>query len=146
MPYSGYTATRAFRRIKRPVNRFVAGFIGSPSMNFVPASFNGAGKSHVTVDGASIEVKPRASVTDGQKVALGIRPEHLDLADDGIPVTVSVIEPTGSETHVICRHADAEIVAVFKERHQFKIGQLLHLRPKPEFVHLFDETSGARLV
>ena len=129
-----------------PVNRFVAGFIGSPSMNFVPASFNGAGKSHVTVDGASIEVKPRASVTDGQKVALGIRPEHLDLADDGIPVTVAVVEPTGSETHVICRHADAEIVAVFKERHQFKIGQLLHLRPKPEFVHLFDEKNGERLV
>ncbi|WP_421852967.1 ABC transporter ATP-binding protein [Oricola sp.] len=128
-----------------PVNRFVAGFIGSPSMNFVPGIAHTAVSQHIAAGGADIPIPQLPGLNDGQKVTLGIRPEHLEIADDGIPVTVSVIEPTGSETHLICRYGDTDIVAVFHERHHFQAGQTLHLKPKTEFVHVFDDASGARI-
>ena len=121
----------------RPANRFVAGFIGSPSMNMIPGVMgaNGAldlGGTVLTVNGA----------TEGQKVIFGIRPEHLELAQDGLPVTVSVVEPTGSETHVICRFGETELTAVFRERHAFTPGQTIHLQPMPDHTYLFDAETG----
>ncbi len=128
-----------------PVNRFVAGFIGSPAMNFLPGIARPGKKFQVEVDGVNLSVPAVSNISDGQKILIGIRPENLELGDDGIPVTVSVIEPTGAETHVICRCGNAEIVAIFREREQFKVKQQLHLRPKSNLVHLFDATSGMRI-
>ena len=76
---------------------------------------------------------------------LGIRPEHLDIAEDGFPATVSVIEPTGSETVVFLRFAGSDMTALFRERHSFRPGDTLKLKPRKHLVHIFDAKTGRRL-
>jgi multiple sugar transport system ATP-binding protein len=56
-----------------------------------------------------------------------------------------VIEPTGSELQVVAKLGEQEIIAVFRERHKFKPGDKIRLRPDPRLVHLFDEPTGKRL-
>ena len=74
-----------------------------------------------------------------------MRPEHFEIADDGLPAKISVVEPTGSETTVVLRFGESEIVALFRERHVFRPGDLLYLRPRKDLVHLFDPQSGRRV-
>jgi multiple sugar transport system ATP-binding protein len=81
----------------------------------------------------------------GRAVTCGIRPEHLALADDGAEAEIQVIEPTGSEIQVVAKIGDEEVIAVFRERHQFKPGDKIRLKPDPRFVHLFDAETGQRL-
>ncbi len=129
----------------RPVNVFVAGFIGSPSMNLLDGVIRGGDKTEMLLHDAWLPAPPVAGLVDGQKIIVGIRPEHLELADSGLPATISVIEPTGAETHVVLKCGERELVAVFRERHDFKPGQLIHLMPKVEHIHVFDRDSGDRL-
>jgi multiple sugar transport system ATP-binding protein len=131
----------------RPANRFVAGFIGSPAMNFLEGAMRSAdGKRVVQMAfGARLPVAAAGAATEGQPVVYGIRPEHLELADDGFDAEVIVIEPTGSETQLFARVGGQEIVAVFRERHDFAPGQKIRLRPRPDMAHLFDQSSGARI-
>ncbi|GAB2174560.1 ABC transporter ATP-binding protein [Dongia sp. agr-C8] len=126
-----------------PRNLFVAGFIGSPAMNFLKGAAKGDGS--VEVGGTRLPVAGKHTVADGQPVVYGIRPEHLELAQDGFPAKVAVVEPTGSETMVVVRVGEEEVVALFRERHQFAPGQTVHLRPRVEQVHLFDSQSGQRV-
>ena len=56
-----------------------------------------------------------------------------------------VVEPTGSETQVFAKLGGEQVVAVFRERHQFNPGDKIRLKPDPSLVHLFDETTGKRL-
>ena len=93
----------------------------------------------------SLPLRPDCEVQDGQSVVYGIRPEHLDLAEDGFPARVSVVEPTGSETLVFLRFGETEVVALFRDRYTFKPGQTVHLRPRADQTHLFDSVTGARL-
>ena len=131
----------------RPANVFVAGFIGSPAMNLLPGVVrHGAGGPAVMVDGASLPVPDRPGLDEGRKVVFGIRPEHLDLTGTGgLQARVVVVEPTGSETHVVLRIAERDLTAVFRERHAFTPGQQVHLTPQPGLIHLFDADSGERL-
>ncbi|HVZ00946.1 MAG TPA: sn-glycerol-3-phosphate ABC transporter ATP-binding protein UgpC [Dongiaceae bacterium] len=126
-----------------PRNLFVAGFIGSPAMNFL----KGQAKSNGTieVEGSPLPVAGSHQVAEGQPVVYGIRPEHLELANDGFPAKVAVVEPTGSETMVVVRLGETELTAVFRERHNFTPGQTVHLRPRPDQAHLFDQESGRRV-
>src|SRR5690348_11766321 len=78
----------------RPANRFVAGFIGSPAMNFLPARANGGGIAL----GSGFSVPAKRQLKENQEIILGIRPEHLEIAQDGFEAEVIVVEPTGSET------------------------------------------------
>jgi multiple sugar transport system ATP-binding protein len=126
-----------------PRNLFVAGFIGSPAMNFLKGAAKGDGS--IEVEGTRLPVAGKHSVADGQPVVYGIRPEHLELANDGFPAKIAVVEPTGSETMVVVRMGETEVVALFRERHQFAPGQTVHLRPRVEQVHLFDSDSGQRV-
>ena len=86
---------------------------------------------------------PRGS--DGRPAVYGVRPEHFALADDGAEAEVQVVEPTGSEIQVVAKIGGEEIIAVFRERHQFKPGDKIRLKPDPRLVHLFDETTGNRM-
>ncbi|NGO54149.1 ABC transporter ATP-binding protein [Allomesorhizobium camelthorni] len=126
----------------RPANVFVAGFIGSPSMNMLKGKVEGG---NVIVDGASLPFSGSRAVSEGQEVLYGVRPEHFEIADDGLPARISVVEPTGSETTVVLRFGESEIVALFRERHDFKPGDTLHLKPRKDLVHLFDPQSGRRI-
>ena len=132
----------------RPVNTFVAGFIGSPAMNFVPATLRRDGGSPrlELADGTRLDAPPAAAGTDGQSVVLGTRPEHLRLAaSGGIASRVVVLEPTGADTFVSCRHGTTEVAAVFRERHDFAPGSTIHLVPELDKAHLFDAATGQRL-
>ncbi|RZI93009.1 MAG: ATP-binding cassette domain-containing protein, partial [Variovorax sp.] len=133
----------------RPANQFVAGFIGSPAMNFLPGTLRHAGGAAQVelADGTLLAAPVNAGGSDGQPVVYGTRPEHLMLADaGGIPSRVAVMEPTGMDTFVACRHEGTEISAVFRERYDFAPGTVIHLQPDLQRAHLFDATSGQRLV
>jgi len=126
----------------RPANRFVAGFIGSPAMNFIPGKASGG---RVAIAGDGYSVAAGAKLEENREVVLGIRPEHLEIAADGFEVEVVVVEPTGSETQLFARLGGQEIAAVFRERHEFVPGQRIRLRPRADCLHLFDPSSGQRI-
>jgi multiple sugar transport system ATP-binding protein len=131
-----------------PANQFVAGFIGSPAMNFLPAKLKRVGGSaYVELnDGTQLDAPPRSGGADGQPVILGTRPEHLTLANaGGISAQVVVMEPTGMDTFIACRHEGVDLAAVFRERHDFAPGSTIHLLPDLQRAHLFDAGSGQRL-
>ncbi len=117
----------------RPDNLFVAN--GS-------ASFDGPGGVRLPLQ-ASAQRTPEWS--DGTPAVYGVRPEHFVLADDGIDAEIQVVEPTGSETQLVATLGGQDVLAVFRERHQFKPGDRVRLKPSAGFVHLFDKTSGKRL-
>src|SRR5437868_14193857 len=130
----------------RPDNLFVAGFIGSPAMNTLKGTVRVNGKTEVEGPGGArlpIDDVPRGS--DGRPVVYGVRPEHFILADDGAEAEILVIEPTGSEIQVVAKLGGHDVTAVFRERHQFKPGEKIRLKPDPKLVHLFDEPTGKRL-
>ena len=125
----------------RPRNIFVATFIGAPSMNLLSGT---ATDGSVEIGGHSLPI-PHKGITTGKPVTYGIRPEHLTLSDDGFPATVAVVEPTGAETMVFAKFADNDLVAIFRERHTFRPGDEIRLRPTVESVSLFDNDTGERL-
>ena len=84
--------------------------------------------------------------SDNRAVIYGIRPEHFTIADDGAEAEIVVVEPTGSEIQVFAKMGGQDIVAVFRERHQFKPGEKIRLKPDPKLVHLFDAETGKRLI
>jgi multiple sugar transport system ATP-binding protein len=81
----------------------------------------------------------------GRAAVYGIRPEHIDLSDDGVPAEVTVVEPTGSEIQVFAKIGDEQITAIFRERHRFEPGATIRLAPERDQVHLFDAETGKRL-
>jgi multiple sugar transport system ATP-binding protein len=130
----------------RPQNLFVAGFIGSPAMNFLTGTIrtNGAPQFE-SVTGIRLPLTTVPSGNDGRPAIYGIRPEHFVIADDGAEAEVQVVEPTGSELQVAANIGGDDVIAVFRERHDFKPGDKIRLKPDPRLVHLFDAPSGQRL-
>ena len=126
----------------RPANRFVAGFIGSPAMNFLAGRI-ADGAFHA--GGAAWPLPNAAGGVNGAAVVYGIRPEHMMLSPGGLRATVQVIEPTGSETHVIARVGSASLVCAFRERVAARPGETIEVLPNPALAHLFDEQTGNRL-
>ncbi|MCF3935070.1 sn-glycerol-3-phosphate ABC transporter ATP-binding protein UgpC [Acuticoccus sp. M5D2P5] len=132
-----------------PANMFVAGFIGSPAMNFIEGRVaRDAGETRiVSADGVRLPVPQTLQAADGHKVVYGVRPEHIELANGagGVPAEVSVIEPTGAYTLAFVKMADAEVCAMFDERHAFRPGETISLAPRTDLVHVFDAETGRRL-
>src|SRR5262249_58884584 len=83
----------------RPENQFVAGFIGSPAMNFLKGKVktNGA-VTFEGPEGVKLPLKSAPSSSDGKPAVYGVRPEHFTIADDGAEAEIIVVEPTRSET------------------------------------------------
>jgi multiple sugar transport system ATP-binding protein len=128
----------------RPANLFVAGFIGSPAMNFLKGHLQGG--RFVSNSGITLPVANAPAASDGKPIVYGIRPEHFVLDDaNGLPAEVVVVEPTGSETQVFAKFGGADIVGVFRERVNARPGQQIQITPDPTLVHLFDEQTGKRL-
>ncbi|MBS1165616.1 MAG: transporter ATP-binding protein [Proteobacteria bacterium] len=135
----------------RPANRFVAGFIGAPSMNFVKGSVVEVGEAATSVSlmGTTVALpRPAAGAVAGQTVSVGLRPQHISLAGDGeagVPVEVALVEALGSETVIHSRTATGErLQAVLAGQHALRTGENVRLSFAPDDLHLFDE-GGLRL-
>jgi multiple sugar transport system ATP-binding protein len=127
----------------RPSNMFVAGFIGSPAMNFIRGRITGSGFSDSS--GASWSIGAAPAGTDGKPAVLGIRPEHIRLDPKGVNARVHVIEPTGSETQVVVDVNGQTLTCVFRERITAKPGEMISISPDRSVTHLFDDGTGRRL-
>lgn len=139
----------------RPDNIFVAGFIGSPSMNFLKGKISG--DTFRTDSGLTLPLPTRgARPADGMPAVYGLRPEHVRLAEGGVPVEVAVVEPTGSETMVLVRppgggtqaianEVARDIACVFRDRIGAGPGERIGITADPALVHLFDAENGRRL-
>jgi multiple sugar transport system ATP-binding protein len=126
-----------------PANRFVAGFLGTPRMNFLEVKVAGERDGMLALslaDGAEIRVTPRyPTPTAGSSLTLGIRPQHLDLQQgDGPAVTVSQVEHLGHETvlHVVSERLGT-ILVTRPGQASIREGERLHLRIDPLHAHLF---------
>jgi multiple sugar transport system ATP-binding protein len=131
----------------RPVNTFVAGFIGSPAMNMLAGVVRRSdGHTRVAL-AAGGEVDAAGAIDDGREVLYGIRPEHLALVEpaSGMPGDVVVVEPTGADTQVVCRVGGHDVIAVLRDRVACRAGDRVGLRPDAGRAHVFDAGSGARL-
>ena len=128
-----------------PANLFVAGFIGSPAMNFLYGAlhYEDGQSSLWAEDGTRLPLGRFVSGRDGQEVVYGVRPEHLALADNaGTPARVTLVEPTGANTFVYAEMAGSEVCALFSERHAVVPGETIRLQLISEKAHLFDAQSG----
>jgi multiple sugar transport system ATP-binding protein len=132
-----------------PNNLFVAGFIGSPAMNFLQGRIEG-GSFRVT-GGAAMPLPGKGNGSagpnraEGKPIVYGVRPEHFQLSAEGLPATVHVVEPTGSETQVMADFAGTPIICAFRERVSAKPGETIRITADPALVHLFDADSGQRV-
>jgi multiple sugar transport system ATP-binding protein len=95
--------------------------------------------------GTAIPAPDGPGLEDGREVVYGFRPEHLRLADEGFEAEVLVTEPTGSEMHILARHGEEQVVALFRERLDLRAGQRVRLLPDLDKAHLFDAESGRAL-
>jgi multiple sugar transport system ATP-binding protein len=125
----------------RPVNLFVAQFIGSPAMNVIEGVFQ---NNSVEALGHKWPLGASGGV-NGQKVKYGVRPEHIDIGTGNIPAEVVVVEPMGAETELVLQVGGASLVAVTHGRASYGPGDKIHISPQAEHAHLFDAVSGNRI-
>ncbi|WP_433869108.1 ABC transporter ATP-binding protein [Saccharopolyspora sp. CA-218241] len=129
----------------RPANAFVAGFVGSPAMNLLTVPVTGDG---VRLGGIDVPVERDAMRDAGRTVTVGVRPEDLRLADDGVPLEVDLVEELGADAYVYGRArldgTEHQVVTRVKGRQSPARGAIVHLAPDSERVHLFDG-GGRRL-
>ncbi len=139
-----------------PVNRFVAGFIGSPAMNFVDAKVTGTGDGAV-VEGNGFNFHLPASFRDavgpvsGRTIVAGFRPEHLEVGQAGgttvgFQGTADVVEYLGNDELLHLNVNGQDIVAIVDSANRIKDGDVVSLYFPVEKLHLFDTESGASLV
>ena len=130
-----------------PANLFVAGFLGAPSMNFIPVTVTGASDATVTLQSPSLDPiavprKDRAFV-DGQAATLGVRPQYLRpvAADDGmLHGTVQLTERLGSETVVDVKLADgSKVIAALPQDMVMTAGEAVSFAFSPDLAHAFPE-------
>ena len=131
-----------------PHNLFVAGFIGSPAMNLIPARCASAAEA------SALKLKmawrcrcprERRRIRAGRSITAFVRTISLSPAGGGFDATVDVVEPTGADTLVFARAGHQKICGAFAERHSFKPGERITLMPRLDCVHLFDAQSGVNL-
>lgn len=129
-----------------PANRFVAGFIGSPAMNFINGTIDSENVSVFrTSEGTPIDVFA-TECRANERVVLGIRPDHIEIAADSeIKMTVNVVEATGSQTQIYGDLNGQEICVLLRERFAPEPGDVVGIRPRPGSTYLFEEVSGERI-
>jgi multiple sugar transport system ATP-binding protein len=133
-----------------PANVFVAGFIGSPAMNFLTGKVerDGGGAAFVSDAGTRVPLRAEAGRVAGSgPVVCGIRPEHIVLAtgEGGIAAEIAVIEPTGSETHLVAKAGTDQLAVLLRERAAVKAGDAVRLAVDPADIHLFEAATSNRI-
>ena len=131
----------------RPTNVFVAGFIGSPGMNFLPATVKmDVGPVAVLADGQQLKLAEGLPLKDGTAVTVGLRPEHIRLAEEGaLAGEVVVVEPLGLSTQFYVKLANQQICVFAMGRAGVQPGETVRLAADPASLHLFDKASGERI-
>jgi multiple sugar transport system ATP-binding protein len=122
-----------------PTNRFVAGFIGSPRMNFLPARVVTAAPDTTSLEVEElgpVSTPPRAWLRSGDKVTLGIRPEHLEVVPGGTGATVQAVEQLDGLSYV--RLAPHDMVAQIHGQTRLGLDDIVSLRMPPDLLHVFD--------
>ncbi|KAA1184472.1 sn-glycerol-3-phosphate ABC transporter ATP-binding protein UgpC [Rhizobium tropici] len=128
-----------------PANLFVAGFIGSPSMNFIDGRIEeGVFRSGKGLILPLPEDFPAAE-HGGRPLVYGIRPEHIRAAAGGLSARVGIVEGTGSEIYAKLDCGGEEISCLFRERLNIRFGDKIDIAIDPASIHLFDKASGKRL-
>jgi multiple sugar transport system ATP-binding protein len=131
----------------RPANVFVAGFIGSPAMNFITGRLEG-GEPPILVTASGFKIPLCAAAPHagpGSEVIMGIRPEGVSLGGPhAMPAEIVVIEPTGYETQLIAKFAGQDLVCVFRERLDGRPGDTIALSFEGP-LHFFDPQTGAAI-
>ncbi|NUT55536.1 MAG: ATP-binding cassette domain-containing protein [Thermoleophilia bacterium] len=131
----------------RPVNTFVANFIGSPAMNLceLPCGPNGS----IPFGGETVPLPAAAAAAGWATIILGLRPESLELAGAGIPARVEVVEEIGADAYVFCvaevAGDEVKLVARCETRDAPAREARVHLRPRPHEAHLFRPDTGERV-
>ncbi|GAA6206715.1 sn-glycerol-3-phosphate ABC transporter ATP-binding protein UgpC [Cognatishimia sp. WU-CL00825] len=125
-----------------PANKFVATFIGSPSMNILPATVIDNSSLRLA-DGQVLALSNTLSA--GTELELGIRPEHMHLAADGLNAKVTLIEPTGAETMISASLAGQPVLLTVSDRVLIGPGDMTSITIEPENTHLFDPQTGHKL-
>jgi len=134
----------------RPENRFVAGFIGTPQMNFLDGVLRCEdGVCAVELDGQRIRL-PEGAVApenDGRAVTMGVRPEHLSVSEEGLEAEVEVCELMGSmvSLHLRCQGARVELTMPAADNGPDMSGKRVRLMPDTSRLHFFDPETGKRL-
>ena len=129
----------------RPADTYVAGFIGSPAMNFLQATLAGGGTAASLKAGPTIAFADGARPgTDGTPLTIGIRPEHVTVSPDGLPLTVDLVEPLGSETVIHGRLPGNEVLVARLPIAASDIGAVLPLTLPASAFHVFD-AAGVRM-
>ena len=134
---------------ERPANLFVAGFLGSPAMNVLEGELRAADGLRLVLDGQGEVPLPGAEVPQawlGRRVAMGVRPEHLLPAGEGLQARVEVVEPVGSEAFLHLDSGGRALVSRLAPQALPAPGTDLHLRADPAHLHFFDPADGMRLV
>lgn len=128
----------------RPTNKFVAGFIGSPAMNFLPAIAGNNGTIILDNDGAN-PLNLKRNVDAGRKLWVGMRPEHLFLSpgssDIAIDAVVAGIESTGSMTFIVIELAAQPVIVAHSGRPESSKGDKIRLHISSSNIHLFDRET-----
>jgi multiple sugar transport system ATP-binding protein len=134
---------------ERPSNQFVAGFIGSPAMNFFPVEIRGEQAVFAHDDRAApIGAENASLLRKAGRAVLGIRPEHFAAITDtagGATVNIKLVEPLGSDTLIHFDLGGASAIARVEPSLRPKVGDRITLGPQPGRIHLFEVESGAVL-
>lgn len=130
-----------------PDNLFVAGFIGAPQMNFIRGSVEETdGVKSVRAGDNLFPIVAGLNGQTGQKVVLGIRPEHLESTSNGLfKATIKVVEPMGNETHLTCMFEGTEIQVIEGPENSLKPGDEIGLTFNVAKSHLFDAKTELRI-
>jgi multiple sugar transport system ATP-binding protein len=140
----------------RPINKFVAGFIGSPPMNFINVRVvEESGEIQLAEETFQVRVardhQSHLKPYIGKEVYFGIRPEDLvyqehPVAGNDLPAKVTVIEPLGAEIHLYVATPTHSLIARVPPHHQFKIENQIHFAPTMDKAHFFDKDTGMSIL
>ena len=138
----------------RPANLFVAGFIGTPQMNFFDVTFKATAKeTFITLPNGEVikskfeefnDIQSQYTTGDEQELVLGVRGEHIHISKQGIPAEVSFVEILGNTTNILCKleNSDVEFTISVQERSTLQAGEMINVEFSMKNVHLFDKETG----
>lgn len=140
-----------------PKNKFVAGFIGTPQMNFFPVTLKKddenvmvrMNEASFTLPYSLLDSLPSSYLSGDKEVTLGIRGEHINIVKEGIPFKVSVVEKLGDETivygDIILENCSYPCTIKTNGNHSYQLGEMIHIAFEAEKIHLFDKNENSLL-